>query len=305
VVADSYRQGVLNSGLSLAARYGEVRRVLVRILFLNLAVAVAKIAFGSATGTISILSDGFHSLTDGASNIAGLVGLRIARKPPDANHPYGHRKYETLAAAVIALFLIIIMIEVAQAALARFHSGGAPRVTAMSFTIMVVTLGINMLVVRAERRAATRLSSELLLADAQHTQSDVLTSLAVIGALAGTALGYPILDPVAALVVVVFIGHAGFDIARDAARILSDEIVISEEDIRKVVQSVPTVLGTHHIRSRGSADHVFLDLHIWLDGTTPLSEAHAVSHTVKDLLMERYPQIVDAIIHIEPPPRES
>src|SRR6185503_14967240 len=109
------------------SHYGEVRVVLVRILFLNLIVALAKILFGHATGTISILSDGYHSLTDGASNIAGLVGLRVARKPPDANHPYGHRKFETLAAAVIALFLIIIMMEVAQSAFARFRSGGSPQ----------------------------------------------------------------------------------------------------------------------------------------------------------------------------------
>src|SRR5689334_90525 len=115
------------------SRYGEVRSVLIRILFLNLIVATAKLAFGWASGTISILSDGFHSLTDAASNVAALVGMRVAYKPPDANHPYGHRKYETLAAAVIALFLVIVMIEVAQTALARMHSGGAPRVTFASF----------------------------------------------------------------------------------------------------------------------------------------------------------------------------
>ena len=288
---------------SLLDRYSEVRTVLVRILFLNLLVAFAKIAYGYVTGTISILSDGFHSLTDAASNVAALVGLRVARKPPDANHPYGHRKYETLAAGAIAVFLMIVMVQIAQTAIARFRTGGAPAITLGSFAIMLTTLAINVAVVRAEKRAAKRLSSELLMADAQHTQSDVLTSLAVIGALAGTAAGFPVLDSVAALVVVVFIGRAGFEIARDAAKILSDAIVISEDDIRRVVQSMPSVLGCHHIRSRGSADHVFLDLHVWLDGATPLTDAHAVSHKVKDLLMERYPQIADAIIHIEPPPK--
>jgi cation diffusion facilitator family transporter len=287
-----------------ASRYTEVRTVLVRIFFLNLAVALIKILFGHATGTISILSDGYHSLTDGASNIAALIGLRVARKPPDANHPYGHRKFETLAAGIIAVFLAIIMVEVGQAAYARFRSGSAPRITVLSFVVMLVTLAINIAVVRYERRAGHRLSSELLLADARHTQSDVLTSCAVIAALAATALGYPLLDPAAALVIVGFIGYAGFDIARDAAQVLSDQRVISEDDIRAVVQSVPKVLGSHHIRSRGTPDHVFLDLHIWMDGAMPLTDAHAISHKVKDLLMERYPQIADAIIHIEPPPKE-
>ena len=285
-------------------RYTSVRSVLLRVLFLNLAVALAKILFGQISGSISILSDGFHSLTDGASNVVALVGLRLAQKPPDANHPYGHRKFETIAAGGIALFLLIVVIEIAQAALLRLRSGGAPSVTAASFGIMLITLAINIAVVRSERKAAHRLSSELLLADARHTQSDVLTSLAVLAALVGSAFGFPILDPLAALIIVGFIGYAGFEIARDAARILSDQIVISEEDVRRVVQSVPNVLGCHHIRSRGSADHVFLDLHVWLDGATPLTEAHSVSHKVKDSLMERYPQIADAIIHIEPPPRE-
>jgi cation diffusion facilitator family transporter len=284
------------------SRYTEVRRVLVLILFLNLAVALAKIVYGQLSGSISILSDGFHSLTDGASNVVALVGLQLAQKPPDADHPYGHRKFETLAAGAIALFLLIVVVEVAQAAFFRFRSGGAPLVTPVSFGIMLATLAVNLAVVRFERKAAERLSSELLVADARHTQSDVLTSLAVIGALSGSAFGFPILDPLAALVIVGFIGHAGFQIARDAARILSDQIVISEDDVRRVVESVPHVLGCHHIRSRGSADHVFLDLHVWLDGATPLTEAHALSHAVKDRLMDRYPQITDAIIHIEPPP---
>ena len=283
-------------------RYSEVRKVLIRILWLNLGVALAKIVFGQISGSISILSDGFHSLTDGASNVVALVGLRLAQKPPDANHPYGHRKFETLAAGGIALFLLVVVVEVAQAAFFRLRSGGAPTVTAASFAIMLGTLVINIAVVRAERRAAKRLSSELLLADARHTQSDVLTSIAVVAALVGSANGYPLLDPLAALVIVGFIGYAGFDIARGAARILSDEIVISEEEVRKIVQSVPRVLGCHRIRSRGPADHVFLDLHVWMDGATPLIDAHAVSHEVKDRLMDQYPQIADAIIHIEPPP---
>jgi cation diffusion facilitator family transporter len=304
-VAHLDRNGVLKDSVSISSRYDDVRTVLVRVFFLNLAVALAKISYGHATGAISILSDGFHSLTDGASNVLALVGLRLARRPPDANHPYGHRKFETLASAGIALSLVLIVVEVARAAIGRFRSGGAPTITPLSFVVMGVTLAINLAVVRAERRAAKRLSSELLFADARHTQSDVLTSLAVLGALAAASLGYPLLDPAAALLIVGFIGHAGFEIARDAARILSDETVISEEEVRRVVESVPAVLGCHQIRSRGSADHVFLDLHVWLDGEMPLNQAHSVSHKVKDLLMKRYPQIADAIIHIEPPPRDG
>jgi cation diffusion facilitator family transporter len=305
VVADSDGARVLVPSLDPAERYRAVRSVLVRILVLNVAVAAAKLVYGFATGTVSILSDGFHSLTDGTSNIVALVGISIARKPPDRDHPYGHRKYETIATVVIVVFLALVMLEVAQAALARLRTLTALRVTATGFYVMCGTLAVNLFVVWAERREGRRLSSELLLADAQHTQSDVLTSLAVIGGLIGARAGYPILDPVAALVVVVFIGRAGYTIAQDAARILSDRNVMAEEDVRALVVSVPSVLGCHRIRSRGPADYVFVDLHVWLDAATRLDDAHAVSHQVKDRLMARFPQIADAVIHIEPPPKDS
>src|SRR5262245_6185240 len=124
------------------SRYTEVRSVLVRVLWLNLGVALAKIVFGQISGSISILSDGFHSLTDGASNVVALIGLRLAQKPPDANHPYGHRKFETIAAGGIALFLLLVVVEVAQAAFVRFRSGGAPAVSPSSFAIMLGTIVI-------------------------------------------------------------------------------------------------------------------------------------------------------------------
>jgi cation diffusion facilitator family transporter len=127
----------------------------------------------------------------------------------------------------------------------------------------------------------------------------------VIAALAGAELGWTILDPIAAVFVAGFIGYAGFQIATTTTRILSDRIVMSEEDIEQVVKSVPEVIGCHRIRTRGSADHVFLDLHVWLPPDMPLTTAHELSHVVKDRLMARYPQIADAIIHIEPPPSES
>ena len=110
------------------------------------------------------------------------------------------------------------------------------------------------------------------------------------------------LDPVAALIVVLFIAYAGWEIAVSTSNILSDRVVIAQDDLRAVVLSVPGILGCHQIRTRGSADYVFLDLHVWMRADMPLAEAHAKSHVVKDLLMQRYPQIADAVIHIEPPP---
>jgi cation diffusion facilitator family transporter len=300
VVADGSRQGVL-----IQARHSDVARVLTRVLVLNLAVAVAKLVLGYATGAVSIVSDGFHSLTDSASNIIGLVGLRASYKPPDADHPYGHRKFETLAAAGIFVFLILAVFEIGRAALKRLASPTPPQVTWVSFAIMIATLVINIAVVTYESRAGRRLKSELLLADALHTRSDVFATIGVLFSLTAVWAGYPLLDPLGGVAIAILIAHTSYEIARDTTHILSDRMVLDEDAIRRVVMEVPEVLGCHHIRSRGSNDHVFLDLHVWFPPESPLRDAHRVSHIVKDRLMERFPQIADAIIHIEPPPAED
>jgi cation diffusion facilitator family transporter len=286
-------------------RYGEVVTVLYRVLWINLAVAIAKITLGYATGAVSILSDGFHSLTDSASNVVALVGVSAARRPPDRDHPYGHRKYETMASLGILVFLVVVLVQVLSASLDRLINGGTPRIFPEGIGLMTVTLIVNIFVVKYELREGRRLNSEVLRADAKHTRSDVLTSGAVLGALFGVWLGYPLFDPLAAIVVAGFIGHACWSIARDASGILSDHIVIEEDEVRAVVQSVPEVLGCEKIRTRGAADYAFLDLHLWLDADTPLQAAHATSHVVKDRLMAKFPQLADVVIHIEPPPSTS
>ncbi len=295
MVADSDGARVLTD------RHRSVVHVLRRVLVLNLLVAVAKVALGYFSGAVSILSDGFHSLADAASNVVALVGASAAQRPADQNHPYGHRKYETMASVAILMFMLLVLTEVVGNAIAHLRAPSVPTVLPAGIITMVATLVVNIFVVRYESSAGRRLRSEVLSADAKHTKSDVWTTIAVLAALMGVSAGFPILDPVAGLVVSVFIGYACWQIAREASGVLADEIVLTDEDIRPVVQSVPGVIGCEKIRTRGSADNVFVDLHLWIDGRTPLGEAHALSHIVKDRLMARFPEVVDVVIHIEPP----
>jgi cation diffusion facilitator family transporter len=284
-----------------SARFRSVRSVLASVLVLNLVLASAKIVLGYATGALSILSDGFHSLTDAAANVVGLVGLAAARRPPDADHPYGHRKYETLAASAITVFLVIAAIEVLRRAFD--HLTGAirlPTFSTSSFALMIGTLAINLIVILYESREAKRHASELLLADAVDRRGDLWASLTVVTALVGVHAGLPLLDPLGALVVVALMSHAGYRVAAKTMHILSDRVVISEAAIEQVVMSVPGVIGCHQIRTRGAADHVFLDLHLWLSPDMPLLDAHRLSHVVKDRLMTHYHQLADVLIHIEP-----
>jgi cation diffusion facilitator family transporter len=299
-VARGAREGFLTR-----SRQDAVSRVLARVLVLNLTVAIAKLILGYATGAVSVVSDGYHSIADSASNVIGLIGVRYSRKPPDLDHPYGHRKFETLAAGGIFIFLVLAVIEIGRAAVKRLGSHEPLTVTWVSFGVMLATLGINLAVVRYEGRAGRALRSELLLADSVHTRSDVFATIGVLVSLSAVWLGYPLLDPIAGVAIALLIGHTSYEIARDTTSVLADRVVIDEDAIRRTVMTVPEVLGCHHIRTRGSLDHVFLDLHVWLPAEAPLKDAHRLSHIVKDRLMERFPQIADAIIHIEPPPLEQ
>jgi cation diffusion facilitator family transporter len=170
---------------------------------------------------------------------------------------------------------------------------------------MLGTLVTNLLVVRYEAGRGRALNSELLLADAAHTRSDVWTTCTVLTSLVAVKIGYPIVDAIGALVVAVFIARAGLHIGLESSNILADRVVLEEERIRRVVMGVPQALGCHQIRTRGTADHTFLDLHVWFAPETTLHEAHRLSHVVKDRLMASFPQIADAIIHIEPPPQHD
>ena len=292
--------------MAAPARASVLTRVLARVLVLNLAVACAKLGFGYATGAVSIISDGFHSLTDGASNVMGIVAMRAARKPPDEDHPYGHRKYETLAAAGIFVFLLLVVIEVVRAALGRLRGSEPPDVTPASFAVMIVTLAVNLLVVRYEAERGRALKSELLLADAAHTRSDVLTSCAVHRVARRRLARLPACSIRSA-------GSWSRSSSRTpasrspATRQASSRTAwcMDEDDIRRVVMGVPGSAGLPpHPHARLGRSHVPRSARLVPQATRTLYEAHRLSHVVKDRLIEAYPQIADAIIHIEPPPSQ-
>ena len=154
MVAGAARQRLLGV---VSERSRAVSGVLYRVLFLNLIVAAAKIALGLTTGAVSVLSDGYHSLTDTASNVVGIIGVRIAGAPPDDDHPYGHRKFETMASLGILIFLLLVLREVLSAAWERLQTGGEPSINTLTFVVMGGTFSVNLGVVFYEQRAGKRL----------------------------------------------------------------------------------------------------------------------------------------------------
>jgi cation diffusion facilitator family transporter len=284
-----------------AGRLRQVRFVLWLILALNLAVALAKYLYGVSSGSVAMEADGYHSFFDGTSNVIGLIGLSVAGRPADRNHPYGHAKYETYAAAVIGAMLLLAAWNVGSEAWRRIAEGGAPaRVDAGSFAVMIGTLAVNVGVTWWERREGLRLRSELLVADASHTSSDILVSLGVLAGLVMVRLGHPLADPVLALFVAGAIVWTAVGVLRQADQSLSDTARLSIPEVCAAATAVAGVRGCHSVRTRGTASEVLVDLHIQVDAAISVAEGHRIAEEVERAVCARFPEAADVLAHLEP-----
>ncbi len=282
-------------------RITSIRRVLWAVLALNVSVSLAKMAWGLVSGSVAMLADGFHSMFDGVSNVVGLVGMGMAARPADRDHPYGHGKYETYASAAIGAMLVFAAYKVGSAAIERLRGGGEPpEVTAVSFAIMLGTLAVNVGVTLWERRAGKRLNSSILIADASHTGSDVVVSLGVIAGLILVDLGYPKADAVVALFVSAAIVFTAWQVFKQAAVTLSDAARIPASEICDVVLGIPGVLGCHHIRTRGSEAEVYVDMHVQVDATRTVADGHRIAELAERTVAEHFVSVADVIVHLEP-----
>lgn len=277
----------------------QVNRVLWQTLGANLSVAVAKVGVGLSSGSISMVADGFHSVMDASSNVIGLVGSKAASRPPDSNHPYGHHKFETFATLAIGLLLLLTSWNVLKSVFTRLVEGSSPEVTTLSFGVMLVTIGLNLAVTIYERKWGQALNSQLLLADAEHTKSDIFVSLSVLASLVAVKMGWPWVDAVVAVIIVLAIGHTGWQIVCRASNVLADRAVVNTGRVEKIVLSVEGIRSCHKIRSRGSNQATHLDLHIQVDGQMPLKEAHRLGHLAQHRLSQEL-GVEDVIVHVEP-----
>ena len=281
-------------------RLKEVRHVLIYTLFLNMAVALAKIIYGYKINSISMFSDGFHSFFDGTSNIIGLIGIWIASQPPDENHPYGHRKFETLSTIAIAVLIFFAGFEILKKAYHGLREPHSIEVTSMSFIIMSITLLINIGVMTYERKKGQELKSDFLIADALHTNSDIFVSLSVIISLIAAKIGYPIIDSIAAIIIVILIAKIGYGILRSATDVLTDAARIDTREIKDIVMLIEGIKECHEIRTRGRDDAVHIDLHILIDPGEQIHKAHDLAHSVEEVIKKKFPSVIDVVVHIEP-----
>ena len=285
----------------MSDKFKKIKNVLWIILFANVLVALLKIVIGSKIQSSSMTADGFHSLTDGTSNIIGIIGIGLAVKPKDEDHPYGHKKFETLAGLGIAMMLFFVSATIIKEAFTKFFNPTTPNISAESIIVLVVTLIINIFVTNYESRVGKDLNSDILTADAAHTRSDVFVSIGVLGTLIALKLGLPpIIDPIISLVIAGLIIHTGYEIFKDTASILVDKYVLDNNAALELLKAFPEVKNVHRIRSRGREDDMFVDLHIMVDGGFTVNEAHALSHNIEENIKKTINENAEVIIHIEP-----
>ncbi|MFN2197313.1 MAG: cation diffusion facilitator family transporter [Anaerolineales bacterium] len=280
--------------------YPAVRRVLIWVLLTNLLVTVVKITLGFMTGALSVVADGFHSLVDSSSNLIGLAAIRLAERPADERHPYGYARYETIGSLAIGALLLVAAYEIGSAVVERIRGGSPPELSWLTFGLIALTFPVNLAVVILETRAGKRLNSQILLADATHTKTDLFITGSVVASLVGVWLGFTWLDPLVASIVVVMIVRAAFFILRDTAGWLADASILDPEKIEALVMEIPNVWYVHRIRSRGSPGSIFVDLHVKVYPSMGTEQAHAVATEVEKRIMDEFPTVSDVVVHIEP-----
>ena len=283
-----------------ADRARQIARVLWLTLVLNWSIAFLKILLGLAVHSVMILADGFHSLSDGLSNVVGLVGIRVSSYPADEDHPYGHQKYETLASALIAFFLFVVSIGILRESIRSFVHPRNPEINALSFAIMGATFVVNIFVVLYERKYARRLQSELLTSDSWHTLTDVFITFSVFLALIGIAFKVPYLDSIFSFAIGLVIVVTAVRILKGSSDILCDKVALDPRLIEGVVRRVDGVRDCHEIRTRGRADQVYVDLHVLVDSNMTVVDSHRLANIIEHDIRKEIPCVYDVVVHIEP-----
>ncbi|WP_375514209.1 cation diffusion facilitator family transporter [uncultured Nostoc sp.] len=284
----------------------EVRKVLIITLLLNLFVMGLKALVGYWTGSLSLLADALHSVTDSANNVLGLIASKFSSPQPDREHPYGHSKFEAVGALGIASFLGIACFEILQGAIERILKGGGEpvRISPPELWLLLIVLGVNIFVAFYERSVGRRVGSSILIADATHTMSDIWVTISVIGGLIGVWLGYQWMDLVLAFPVALLVFWSGWSVLKENLPWLVDQMAIAPEAIHAITTSVPGVINCHDIASRGVLGRqVFIEMHLIVDAPD-VETAHHITEEVESRLEERF-RPVRILIHIEPPAYKS
>ena len=282
----------------------EVRRVTWVGLFFNALLTAGKFVVGIFGGSEALVADAVHSASDFATDIAVIVGSHFWNSPPDEDHPYGHRRFETLVTIAIGIAVAMVGVGIGYRAVVNLVSGKASRPEFLVAIMAFASIVVKELLFRYTRFQAKVIRSQALHANAFHHRSDAFSSIPVLVAVA-FSLVFPELwfaDSVGAVIVAFFILHSACEIAFPGVRQLVDRGADAETSVRlkNIALSHPCVLSLHGFRSRYVASDLHVDLHIVVDSSMSLKKAHDVAEEVEELLIDSGENVVDALVHVDP-----
>ena len=289
------------TSVSPGVRAAGVKHALLMVLLLNALSAAIKVGVGARTGALTVLGAALESGLDMLSNGVAILAVSVASRPPDADHPYGHEKFETLGTLGIVAFLSITCFELMRQSIVELVGRRSPpSASALDGALLVASLAANAFVVTYERRRGRALASALLLADAAHTASEILVTALALTSLVLSYLGYAQADAVLGMLVALIIAWSGYQILRDSIPILVDARAVEAERIEAIVRAIPGVAGVRSVRSRRTASgHLFTEVTILVDGRTTVSNAHDFTDEVERAIAREL-GAAEAIVHVEP-----
>lgn len=268
----------------------------------NLVLTVAQIAVGLVTRSQGLIADGIHSLSDLVSDFVVLVASHHSRKEADERHPYGHHRFETAATLVLGLLLLVVGLGMLWSAVVKLeHPGDLPTVPIDALWVALGALAIKELLFRYMLAVAKRVKSSMLVANAWHARSDAASSLVVALGIGGSLLGYPILDPIAALIVGLMVSRMGWEFTWNALHDLMDRAIDDEEAeaIRTTLLGTEGVLGVHDLRSRKMGDMIVVDVHIEVDASLTVLAGHDIAEAAAQRAMQRH-RVLNLLTHVDP-----
>jgi cation diffusion facilitator family transporter len=278
-------------------------RVTIVGAIINVFLSIVKIAFGLIWQSAALIADGVHSLSDLASDILVILAIRFGAREADHDHPYGHRRYETMATVALGLSLAAISAGIAWDALERVLNPEKLLIPHLE------TIGIAAFSVLSKewmyhytKRAARKTRSKLLLANAWHHRSDAISSVVVIIGVSGVILGYPFADAVAAMIVALMIAKIGINLITQSIKELVDTSLPENyvNEIRRVIKLTPGVRGIHLLRTRQMGEDAYIDTHIVVDSRISVSEGHIIGDAVRRNLIDAFDDVIDVLVHVDP-----
>lgn len=274
-------------------------------IIVNVLLSAFKFIAGILANSGAMISDAVHSASDVLSTFVVIIGVNISNKAKDAKHPYGHDRMECVAAMLLAAILMVTGVLIGWNGINKIININTTPIAQpgiLALVAAVVSIVAKEWMYWYTKGAAKRINSSALMADAWHHRSDALSSIGSLIGIGGARLGFPIMDPLAAVVIAILIVKVAYNIGRDSINKMLDSSVDEKtaDDIRERVLSHEKILGVDDLRTRTFGSSFYVDLEIAMDGEMKLKDAHAVAEDVHDQLEEAYPTLKHCMIHVNP-----